>query len=421
MYKSGSKHKSIKKLLFVAGLVLNIGILFYFKYYDFFMENVNTVFKTNFGFLGLTLPLGISFYTFQQLSYVIDSYRGENGKYSLLEYIAYVSFFPQLIAGPIVYHNELIPQLKDEKNHRLNYENLSRGIYTFALGLAKKVLIADTFSKIVNIGYNNIDELNAISAIIVMVCYSFQIYFDFSGYCDMACGIGYMFNIELPINFNSPYKAASISEFWDRWHMTLTRFFTKYVYIPLGGSRKGKIRTYVNVLIVFFVSGVWHGANWTFILWGVINGLGNIFDRIFGRFFKWVPKAVKVVMTFVFSTFAWSLFRADSISQALELWGRLKVNTGLGLYWEIPLNFNEIVELKLLYRLGFGNIMETHPSLPLFGLVLLILFACFFMRNTQEKAADGRYNVKRIITTVVLLVWSIMSLSNVSEFLYFNF
>jgi D-alanyl-lipoteichoic acid acyltransferase DltB (MBOAT superfamily) len=421
MYKAGGGHKSIRKLLFVAGLVLNIGILFYFKYYDFFMENVNTVFKTNFGFLGLTLPLGISFYTFQQLSYVIDSYCGESEKYSLLEYSAYVSFFPQLIAGPIVYHNELIPQLRDEKNHRLNYENLSRGIYTFALGLAKKVLIADTFSKIVNIGYNNIDELNAISAIIVMVCYSFQIYFDFSGYCDMACGIGYMFNIELPINFNSPYKAASISEFWDRWHMTLTRFFTKYVYIPLGGSRKGKIRTYLNVLIVFFVSGVWHGANWTFILWGVINGLGNIFDKIFGRFFKWMPRAIKVVITFVFSTFAWSLFRADSIAQALELWGRLKVNTGHGLYWEIPLNFNEIVELKFLYRLGLENIMDAHPSLPLFGFVLLILFACFFMRNTQEKAADGKYNGKRIITTVVLLVWSIMSLSNVSEFLYFNF
>jgi hypothetical protein len=175
------------------------------------------------------------------------------------------------------------------------------------------------------------------------------------------------------------------------------------------------------VLIVFLVSGIWHGANWTFILWGVINGLGNIFDKIFGGFFKWVPKAVRVVITFVFSSFAWSIFRADSIAQALELWGRLKVNTGMGLYWEIPLCFNEILELKFLYKLGFGNIMDAYPSVPLFIFVLLILFACFFMRNTQEKATDGRYNGKRIITTVVLLVWSIMSLSNVSEFLYFNF
>jgi D-alanyl-lipoteichoic acid acyltransferase DltB (MBOAT superfamily) len=420
MYKC-DKVKALKRLLFLAGLVLNIGILFYFKYYDFFMENVNTVFKTNFGFLGLTLPLGISFYTFQQLSYVIDSYRGESENYSLLEYGAYVSFFPQLIAGPIVYHNELIPQLRDEKNHRLNYENLSRGIYTFALGLAKKVLVADTFSKVVNIGYNNISDLNSLSAIIVMVCYSFQIYFDFSGYCDMACGIGYMFNVELPINFNSPYKAASISEFWDRWHMTLTRFFTKYVYIPLGGSRKGKLRTYLNVLIVFFVSGVWHGANWTFILWGVINGLGNIFDRLFGRFFKWVPRAIKVVITFIFSTFAWSLFRADSISQAFELWGRLKAQSGMMLFGEITETFNDLVEIKLIYRLGISSIIDNYPAIPLIIFVIAVLLACFFMRNTQEKVADGRYNGRRIATTVILMVWSIISLSDVSEFLYFNF
>jgi D-alanyl-lipoteichoic acid acyltransferase DltB (MBOAT superfamily) len=367
------------------------------------------------------LPLGISFYTFQQLSYVIDSYRGESENYSLLEYGAYVSFFPQLIAGPIVYHNELIPQLRDEKNHRLNYENLSRGIYTFTLGLAKKVLVADTFSKVVNIGYNNISDLNSLSAIIVMVCYSFQIYFDFSGYCDMACGIGYMFNVELPINFNSPYKAASISEFWDRWHMTLTRFFTKYVYIPLGGSRKGKLRTYLNVLIVFFVSGVWHGANWTFILWGVINGLGNIFDRLFGRFFKWVPKAIKVVITFIFSTFAWSLFRADSISQAFELWGRLKAQSDMALFGEIAETFNDLVEVKLIYRLGISSIIDNYPAIPLLIFVIAVLLACFFMRNTQEKAADGRYNGRRIATTVILMVWSIISLSDVSEFLYFNF
>jgi D-alanyl-lipoteichoic acid acyltransferase DltB (MBOAT superfamily) len=420
MYKC-DKVKALKRLLFLAGLVLNIGILFYFKYYDFFMENVNTVFKTNFGFLGLTLPLGISFYTFQQLSYVIDSYRGESENYSLLEYGAYVSFFPQLIAGPIVYHNELIPQLRDEKNHRLNYENLSRGIYTFALGLAKKVLVADTFSKVVNIGYNNISDLNSLSAIIVMVCYSFQIYFDFSGYCDMACGIGYMFNVELPINFNSPYKAASISEFWDRWHMTLTRFFTKYVYIPLGGSRKGKLRTYLNVLIVFFVSGVWHGANWTFILWGVINGLGNIFDRLFGRFFKGVPRAIKVVITFIFSTFAWSLFRADSISQAFELWGRLKAQSDMMLFGEITETFNDLVEVKLIYRLGISSIIDNYPAIPLIIFVIAVLLACFFMRNTQEKAADGRYSGRRIATTVILMVWSIISLSDVSEFLYFNF
>jgi D-alanyl-lipoteichoic acid acyltransferase DltB (MBOAT superfamily) len=421
MYRFNGKMVIIKKLFFIVGILLNIGILFYFKYYDFFIENVNTIFKTGYGFLGLTLPLGISFYTFQQLSYVIDSYRGQSEKYSLLEYGAYVSFFPQLIAGPIVYHNELIPQLRDKKNHRLNYENLSRGIYTFALGLAKKVLIADTFSKVVNIGYNSIYDLNTVSVVVVMVCYSLQIYFDFSGYCDMASGIGYMFNIELPINFNSPYKAASISEFWDRWHMTLTRFFTKYVYIPLGGSRRGKLRTYVNVLIVFFVSGVWHGANWTFILWGVINGLGNIFDKLFGRFFKWVPRAVGVILTFIFVTFAWSLFRADSIAQAVTLWGRLKVTGNMQVFEPATEAFNNLIEVKLLCRAGFGTLVAANPSIPLVVFIVAVLLGCFFMRNTQEKASASKYGTGRMAVTVILMMWSILSLSDVSEFLYFNF
>jgi D-alanyl-lipoteichoic acid acyltransferase DltB (MBOAT superfamily) len=420
MYKFGGG-KAIKRLLFVAGLVLNIGILFYFKYYDFFIENVNTAFKTNFSFLSLALPLGISFYTFQQLSYVIDSYNGECENYSLLEYAAYVSFFPQLIAGPIVYHSELIPQLKDEKNHRLNYENLRCGLYTFSLGLAKKVLIADTFSQLVNIGYGDIRYLNNVSVIVVMICYSFQIYFDFSGYCDMACGIGYMFNIELPINFNSPYKAASISEFWDRWHMTLTRFFTKYVYIPLGGSRRGKIRTYLNVLIVFLVSGIWHGANWTFIYWGILNGIGNVFDRVFGRFFRWVPKAIKVVVTFMFTTFAWSLFRASSFAEAKHLWEHLDDYDGLSIYESLTEAFNNLLEMQIIYRAGFGRVIDALPWLPLVIFMLVVMFACFFMRNTQEKAADGKYDAKRMAVTVILIIWSVLSLSNVSEFLYFNF
>jgi D-alanyl-lipoteichoic acid acyltransferase DltB (MBOAT superfamily) len=421
MYATTSKGKVLKKILFVAGVVLNIGILFYFKYYDFFIENINTAFKSNFGFLSLTLPLGISFYTFQQLSYVIDSYRGECEKYSFWEYAAYVSFFPQLIAGPIVYHDEFIPQLRNENNHRLNYENLSRGIYTFALGLAKKVLVADTFSKVVTVGYSNIDGLNAVSVVVTMICYVLQLYYDFSGYCDMACGIGFMFNIELPINFNSPYKSESISELWNRWHITLNRFFIKYVFIPLGGSRKGKLRNYLNIFIVFFVSGVWHGANWTFILWGVINGLGNIFDKIFGRFFKWIPKAIRVLLTFSFFTFTCSIFRAESVSQAIEMWRRFKFFGDGKIYQPLTEVFTEMVEVKFIVRLGLGNLIDNHPEIILITLMLGVLIASFTMRNTQEKASDGHYNGRRIATTVILVLWSVLSLSSVSEFLYFNF
>lgn len=410
-----------RRMLLILGLLYNLGVLFYFKYYDFFIDNVNAVFKTDYHLLKLALPLGISFYTFQQLSFVIDSYRRDCARYSLLEYAAYVSFFPQLIAGPIVYHDELIPQLRAEKNHRIQYENLCKGIYAFALGMAKKVLIADTLSKIVTAGYSNVGELNRVSALLVMVCYSLQIYFDFSGYCDMACGIGYMFNVELPVNFNSPYKAASVREFWDRWHMTLTRFFTRYIYIPLGGSRRGTVRTYGNVLLVFLVSGIWHGANWTFILWGVINGLGNLFDRLFDRVLQRIPHMVRVAVTFCFCTLAWAMFRADSVEQGLQMIGSLRVAGDARLCAEITEPFHQILEVRMLGRLGLGPLMQAQPWVMPAAFAAVLVLACLLMRNTQEKVKDGRYGPGRILATVGLLIWSILSLSEVSEFLYFNF
>lgn len=410
-----------RRLHLLFGLLLNLGILFCFKYYDFFIENVNAVLKTDCHFLRLALPLGISFYTFQQLSYVIDSYRGDCEKYSFLEYAAYVSFFPQLVAGPIVYHDELIPQLREEKNHHINYVNLGRGIYAFALGLAKKVLVADSLSKIVLAGYGEIGELNCISTVFVMICYSMQIYFDFSGYCDMAYGIGFMFNVELPVNFNSPYKAASVREFWDRWHMTLTRFFTKYVYIPLGGSRKGTFRTYLNVMIVFLVSGIWHGANWTFILWGVVNGIGNLFDRLFDGVLKKIPRVIRRTVTFGFCCVAWSMFRAESVEDGFRIISNLGTAGDGTIHEDVLEALNGIFEVKLLGRMGLASVMEACPWLLPVVLSLVLILVCRLMRNTQEKVNDNRYGFRRIVATVGLLVWSVLSLSEVSEFLYFNF
>ena len=198
----------------------------------------------------------------------MDSYRGETKDYAFDEYALFVSFFPQLIAGPIVLHGEVIPQFRNRKNRRIIPENFSKGMYIFALGLFKKVIIADTFGKAVTYGYGTIETLSSLEALIVSLSYTFQLYFDFSGYCDMAIGIGNMFNIELPQNFNSPYKSVSITDFWSRWHMSLTRFLRTYIYIPLGGNRKGKVRTYINIMLVYLVSGLWHGANWTYLLWG---------------------------------------------------------------------------------------------------------------------------------------------------------
>lgn len=420
---SRAKGELGRKSLFLAGLVWNIGALLYFKYFNFFLENVNVVFKTDIALLELILPLGISFYTFQQLSYVIDYYKGDCEKYGFLEYTAYVTFFPKLIQGPITYHHELIPQFRKIENKRLNYDNLAKGIYAFALGLAKKVLLADTLSKVVTIGYDNINALNIPSTLLVMICYSLQIYFDFSGYCDMASGVGYFFNIELPVNFNSPYKAQSIIDFWSRWHMTLTRFFTKYVYIPLGGNRKGAARTYLNVMFVFLVSGFWHGANWSFLLWGAMHGVLNIIERwkpvktVLAR----IPKGIRVAGTFVFASFAWSLFRADSVEQARNLWSRFFVADWGAIYAPITEVFNDMTEIKLLYRLGLSGVITSYPGMLLILFVIVLLLACFFMKNTQEKVKEMRFTNGRILVIVVLIIWSILSLTGVSEFLYVNF
>ena len=238
---SWTSKEKFRVYLLISGMVFNVGLLFYFKYFDFFLENINYVFHTDFILKRLVLPLGISFFSFQQLSFIIDSYNGEVPSYRFLSYALFVTYFPQLIAGPIVTHSELVPQFEDERKRNIDWDNISKGLYVFSLGLAKKVLIADTFGKAVNWGFGNIPELDSISAFIVMISYTFQIYYDFSGYSDMALGIAKMMNLDLPLNFNSPYKALTITEFWDRWHMTLTRFLLNIFIYRLEAVEKEKL------------------------------------------------------------------------------------------------------------------------------------------------------------------------------------
>ncbi|MDF2857299.1 MAG: acetyltransferase, partial [Neobacillus sp.] len=240
----------VKRVFLTIGIIFNIGLLGYYKYFDFFITNINTVFSANLSLLNLALPLAISFFTFQQIAYLVDTYREGTKEYTLLDYAFFVTFFPHLIAGPIVHHREIIDQLRDGSNYKIKTDNLSSGLYIFAIGLFKKVIIADTFAQWANLGYNNIGSLSLFDSWITTLAYTFQLYFDFSGYCDMAIGLGLLFNIKLPINFNSPYKALDIQDFWRRWHMTLGRFFTHYLYIPLGGSRKGDARTYFNTFFI---------------------------------------------------------------------------------------------------------------------------------------------------------------------------
>ena len=417
-----------RKLVFALALMINIGSLFFFKYFDFFIDNINIVFKTSLSFLHIALPLGISFFTFQQLSYVIDSYKGDESikRYNFLDYALFVTYFPQLIAGPIVTHDEMVPQFADVNKKRFNQDNFAKGLYAFAFGLAKKVIIADTFGLLVDAGYGDISALSSVDALLVMLAYTFQIYFDFSGYCDMATGIGKMMNIDITMNFNSPYKAIGIIDFWKRWHITLTRFFTKYIYIPLGGNRKGRIRTYVNILIVFLVSGIWHGANWTFIIWGALHGIANVITRAVDEKTGWFSnnrnKALMVLIwlfTFVFISLTWVVFRADSLGQAGEFYQRLFTSGSFTIHTELlgNISFAGINLIVSKLSMHFGIIQILAP-LSFFGFAL---FASVYMKNTNERILSFRPTIAKSLLTSAMLIWCILSFAGVSSFLYWNF
>lgn len=400
----------IRLLFLLLGLAFNLGILFWFKYHDFFCENLNSAFGTEFQLNKLVLPLGISFFTFQQLSYVIDSYRQTVPQYNLADYALFVTFFPQLVAGPIVLHSEIVPQFADPKNRRPNSDNIAPGLYAIARGLAKKVLVADTFGVAVTAGFAAAGSLNTPEAWFVAIGYTLQLYFDFSGYCDMATGIGLLFNIRIPMNFNSPYKSLNIREFWQRWHMTLSRFLTNYVYFPLGGSRKNTVRTCFNLMIVFLLSGLWHGAGWLFLLWGLLHGLASVLYRLFRKQWDSLHPALQWITTFLFVVCCWVFFRASTLQDAISI-------------------------LRAMFNMKFGAIREGitsafalpggfHPGFN--GIYMMLwyvisLIACLGMKNVYERTMEFKPTVINALITVMLIVIAVLSLSRVSVFLYFNF
>lgn len=415
-----SENQSLKKFILISGLCANIALIFYFKYYNFFLENMNALFGQSFELKNILLPLGISFFTFQQLSYLADSYRDETAGYSFDEYALFVSFFPQLIAGPIVLHRETIPQFRNPENRWIIYQNFSKGMYIFSLGLFKKVMIADTFGKAVEYGFSAVSGLSSVDAFLVSLCYTFQLFFDFSGYCDMAIGIGNMFNIELPANFNSPYKASSITEFWERWHMSLTRFLRTYIYIPLGGNRKGKIRTYVNIMIVYLVSGIWHGANWTFILWGILHGLLSCLNRIFTKYWSKLCKPIGWLATFLTVNFLWVLFRSKNISAAGMFFKRLFAFKNFKLKTELTDCFRLEEFIFLEKKIPVLQYLSTHIIGFYLWLFLLAAFiAILFFKNSRE--INFKPTVGRSLITILCMLWSVLSLEGISTFLYFNF
>jgi len=406
----------------IGGILVDIGIIFYFKYFNFFLENIGYMTGASLRTFEIVMPLGISFFTFQQISYLADSFNGETAGYGFTDYCLFVTFFPQLVAGPIVTHKEMIPQFQDASRKCFSQEALARGLYCFTVGLAKKILIADTLGQGVDWGYAHIDAMSALDTATVALLYTFQLYFDFSGYCDMALGIGQMFRIDLPVNFNSPYKAVSIADFWDRWHITLSRFFQKYLYIPLGGSRRGRARTMLNVMIVFLVSGLWHGANWTFVLWGGMHGVASVLYRIFRKTWDKLPKVIRWLPQFAFVCIAFMLFRADSVGDYWKMWGNLIHGSWSGWSTELCESFS-VFELEYLrdHVTVLDQLLTRTPAIVPIAFIIGSFMMVLLPENCYNKSKTLRLTAWKAMACAVLLAWCVCSLAGVTSFLYFNF
>ncbi len=343
---------------------------------------------------------------------------GGTKQYDFLNYCLFVTFFPQLIAGPIVHHKEMMPQFANLKNRIINYKNIALGLFIFSIGLFKKVVIADSFAVWATNGFDKATVLNLFEAWATSLSYTFQLYFDFSGYCDMAIGAALLFNIKLPINFNSPYKALNIQDFWRRWHITLSRFLRDYIYIPLGGNRKGRLRTYANLMATFIIGGIWHGAGWTFVFWGFLHGVALVIHRIWSELGFKMNKFLAWFITFNFINITWVFFRAKDWEDAL------KVLKGMfGLSGIVLPNFL-LAKLGFLKSLGvgFGGFMVNIDG-NFFVILLIIL--CFFLIlifKSSSNLIDGfKVNYKILMLSVLCFTYGILSLNKVSEFLYFNF
>lgn len=413
------KFKVINKVCMALPIIVNVGLLLYFKYLNFAITNINTIFSKNMAIPDIILPLGISFYTFQQISYIVATEQGNLKNNNIIDYLAYILYFPKLIMGPIIDPVEFISQLNQDVRKKADMTNIATGIKIFSLGLVKKVVLADTFAKAVLWSYTNIDATTAMDCILLMLFYTFEIYFDFSGYSDMAAGVSLMFNIDLPMNFDSPYKAISIRDFWKRWHISLTKFLTKYIYIPLGGARKGLVFTYVNTLIVFFVSGLWHGANWTFILWGLLHGLCSCFDRMFEQIEEKVFMPIRWLCTLCIVSVLWLLFSAPSVEQWKSILLKVLFMQSTEVSDGMIASF-ELAESQFIYNMYGLNYLSI--NVRGFNMLIFILVACFICF-----VPDNNFRNKHVLNTGSLIlaslafIWGILCLGAESTFVYFGF
>ncbi len=438
--RNGQRPSAAKLILFL-GLTMNLAALGYFKYANFFIDNVNKLLGLDLFLQKIVLPIGISFFIFQKIAFLVDAYRGKVEQLNLLDYSLFVTFFPQLIAGPIVHHSEVMPQFR--RTGAVPAESFAMGITIFAIGLAKKVLLADTAAVYASPQFAAVASgarLDFLSAWSAALAYTAQLYFDFSGYSDMAIGAALMFGIRLPVNFDSPYKSANIIEFWHRWHITLSRFLRDYLYIPLGGNRKGIMRRYVNLIITMLLGGLWHGAGWTFVIWGALHG----FYLGINHAWRAVCKKIGVTSqtsagyrrlpgqtaTFLAVVVAWVFFRSDSLNSAVEMLRAMAGFNGLA----VPASLASLVT----------SLPKEHGPVDS-GVAMLIsvilLAIAWAAPNTQqltsyigpagiygaydsrkdESALRWRISPKWAIAAGCLIGVILMSMSKVSEFIYFQF
>lgn len=406
------------KIVFIP-IVVNIGLLLYFKYYSFLIDNINYFCDGNFSTKNLILPLGISFYTFQQIAYAVSVVRGDVRDTNVIDYLCYILFFPKLLMGPLMEPDVFLEQLNDPRRKKLKSLNIASGIKVFSLGLLKKVLIADVFAKAVSCIYIDIQAATAMECVLLALFYTFEIYFDFSGYSDMAIGIASIINIDLPINFDSPYKAISIRDFWKKWHISLTKFLTKYVYIPLGGARNGTVKTYLNVIIVFLISGFWHGANWTFILWGLLHGVFCVIERAFGKnstkkykFFGWVG-------TFIIVSILWLLFSSPSIRDWFYMIRKIVSFEDLSISTEV---INCFLTPETLLIDNLIHIAGISFDLRLCNMIVFVFIAfiiCVIPDNNYRK--KNTLNIGSWVLSLLCFVWGVLCLGVESTFIYSGF
>lgn len=440
------------RLILIMGVAANLALLGYFKYVDFFIVNLNSISNVGLDPIGVLLPIGISFFTFQQIAFLVDSYRGNVRRYGFFEYALFISFFPQLIAGPIVHHYEMMPQFSERRSLRFFPENITIGLSIFAMGLFKKVVIADSLAPLSNSIFDAAAggaSLTIYEAWAAALTYTLQLYFDFSGYSEMAIGLARMFGIKLPMNFDSPYKANNIIDFWRRWHMTLSRFLRDYLYFALGGNRKGPSRRYVNLMLTMILGGFWHGAGWTFAIWGLLHGTYLCINH------GWrylctatpalallTPRWVGRVVTFMAVMVAWVYFRAADIHAAHEVLGAMFGANGVVL----PVGlYDRLGNVAAMLGMGIGGMWEnTSPSIDRNGILVsavLLLAFCWIAPGVNEifgrfdpvidrdmaERAPRRLSWRptalwaTVISLMLAVALIMMYTARTTEFLYFQF